>query len=289
MGTSHRGGALISEFFLTMTVLKAGIAIFMVIVLSVIAEVVSPRFAGMVSGFPLGAAINLFFIGIEVGPEFASESALYTAVGLIATQVFAYAYFRASEKTKDLSRLPAILIASLAGVCGYFSAASLLRLLPVGAELAVGLPAASILVFDALLKGPKDVRIENRVALRPRELLLRSGFAAGTILLVTSTAAMVGARWAGLFSAFPITMLPFVAIIHRTYGAAYAQAVLRSVPRGLSSLLVYSLAVWASYRTHGAYVGTGIAYGFATLWLLGMQLKTIHSTQGAGRMDEDRS
>lgn len=272
-----------------MTVLKAGIAIVMVIVLCVVAEVVSPRFAGMVSGFPLGAAINLFFIGVEISPEFAAESALYTAVGLVATQAFAYAYVRASARTEHLSRSAAVLVASLGGVSGYFAAAFLLRPLPVGPTVAVGLPIASILAFDFLFKGLKDVRIGERVGLNPRETLFRSVFAAGAILLITSTAAMAGARWAGLFSAFPITMLPFVAIIHRTYGATYAHAVLKSAPRGLSSLLVYSLAVSVVYRTHGVFVGTALAYGLATLWLFGMQLSASRSARGVGRVDPEKS
>ena len=33
-----------------------------------VAERVSPRVAGLLSGYPLGAAIALFFMGLEIGP-----------------------------------------------------------------------------------------------------------------------------------------------------------------------------------------------------------------------------
>ena len=95
----------------------------MVVLLSLLAEVVSPGFAGILSGYPLGAAISLFFMGFEISPEFASGSALYTSVGLVATQVFAYSYYRASRAATRLQRGLDILLASLAGIAGFFIAA----------------------------------------------------------------------------------------------------------------------------------------------------------------------
>ena len=260
-----------------MLLVKTGIAVSMVILLSVLAEVVSPRFAGIFSGYPLGAAITLFFIGIEASPEFAAKSALYTCLGLVATQVFAYTYFRTSVALRNPSRFLEIAAASFAGICGYFAAAALLRLMPASIVAAVLLPVFSILVFGYLFRGVKNVRIANRVSLKPEVLLFRAVFAAFAVILITSTARLVGPGWAGLFSAFPITMLPFVGIVHFTYGPECARAVLKNVPRGLISLLAYSIAVSLFYEPYGVYAGTAIAYGFATIFLIVAQLKSSPS------------
>ncbi|MHC1744288.1 MAG: hypothetical protein AB9873_14800 [Syntrophobacteraceae bacterium] len=268
-----------------MTVLKMGIAIMMVLFLSVLAEMVSPRFAGIFSGYPLGAAINLFFIGIEISPEFASESALYAALGLIATQVFAYGYLQLSVRLRRPNGIGPIVAASLTGIGGYFAAAAVLRLIPVNLVTAILFPTLSILAFNHLFRGLKNLRIQNRVGLKPQVLLFRSAFAAGAIILITSTARLAGPRWAGLFSAFPITMLPFVAIIHFSYGAEYASTVLKNVPRGLSSLVVYSVAVSVFYRTHGVYVGTAMAYGLATLCLVVMQWTSSRRSEAGSPED----
>lgn len=274
-------GQTINEILQWMTLLKMGIAILMVLFLSVLAEVASPRSAGIFSGYPLGAAINLFFIGVEISPDFASESALYTALGLIATQVFAYGYVQASMRLRSSNGIAATAAASLVGIAGYFSAAAVLRMTPVNLFTAILIPSLSIAAFNTLLKGLKNLKIQNRVGLSPRVLLFRSVFAAVAIILVTSTAKLAGPRWAGLFSAFPITMLPFVAIIHLTYGAEYACAVLKNVPKGLSALVVYSVAVTVFYKTHGVYVGTAIAYGLATLCLVAMQLHARRGIEAA--------
>ena len=51
-----------------------------VVLLSWVAEHVSPKVAGLLSGYPLGAAIALSFYGLEMSPEFASKSAVYTII-----------------------------------------------------------------------------------------------------------------------------------------------------------------------------------------------------------------
>ncbi|MGA7874257.1 MAG: hypothetical protein WCA08_01230 [Desulfoferrobacter sp.] len=261
------------DLFQMITLVKVLVSIAMVVLLSVMAEVVSPRFAGVLSGYPLGAAISLFFFGYELSPRFAAESALYTSVGLVATQTFAYFYYWISLRAAGLNKLPNILSASIAALCGYFLVAVVLRQLKINLALTIMLPALSIVLFVALFRKVQNVKIEQRVALNPQVLLLRSLAAAFFIVIITSTAKLVGQRWAGLFSAFPITMLPFVIIIHITYDPEHVYAILKNVPKGIGSLVVYSLAVHLLYPSCGIYLGTLFSYILATLYLLLLHLK----------------
>ena len=93
---------------------KIIVTVGMVLSLSAVAERVSPRVAGLLSGYPLGAAIALFFMGLEIGPDFAAQSAVYTLVGLVASQVFVYGYYRASAALQR-HVIPA---ATLTALCG---------------------------------------------------------------------------------------------------------------------------------------------------------------------------
>jgi len=243
----------------------------MVVSLSMMAEMVSPGFAGILSGYPLGAAITLFFIGLELNPSFAAESALYTALGLIATQTFAYGYYRISLITRGMPPAINLISSAAGGIAAYFTAAFLLRALPVNYLTALLFPAIFIFIFNYLFREVESVEINNKVSVDLKLLLIRSIFAASAILLITSTAKIAGPAWAGLFSAFPITMLPLAMIIHFTYDVKHVHAILKNVPRGLISLLVYSLAVYFFYPLYGIYIGTVIAYGFATLGLATIQ------------------
>ena len=129
-------------------------------------------------------------------------------------------------------------------------------------------PALSILASIPLFGKIENIRIDKRVRMSFKMLLLRSLFAATAVVLVISTAKMVGPIWAGLFSAYPNIMLPLVVIIHFTYDPEHAYVILKNVPRGLASVITYCLVVSLTYPVYGVYAGTAMAYGMATLYLL---------------------
>ncbi|HBD09205.1 MAG TPA: hypothetical protein DCZ69_13185 [Syntrophobacteraceae bacterium] len=261
----------LGELLQWMTLAKMAVAVCMVIGLSVLAEVLSPRVAGILSGYPLGAAITLFFIGIEINPEFAAQSAIYTLPGLVATQVFAYGYYLTSTLTADRSKSVGMLGGALGGLGAYFLATWGFRWITLDRWMAALFAAVSILLFDRLFRRVANVRIQKRVPFTGAVLLFRCLIAGGFVVAISSTAKWVGPRWAGLFAAFPITMLPFVLIIHHSYEVQHVHAILKNVPRGIGALLVYALAVSIFYPNRGIGWGTFIAYGFATAYLLALQ------------------
>jgi|SRR5680860_682423 len=71
---------------------KLVISIGIVLGLSLVAERVSARMAGMLAGYPLGTAIALYFIGLEISPAFATESAVHTLAGFSATLALSAGY-----------------------------------------------------------------------------------------------------------------------------------------------------------------------------------------------------
>jgi hypothetical protein len=164
-----------------------------------------------------------------------------------------------------------MICAALGGLAGFFLMSWMLRQVLFTRWPAVLFAAASIALFTALFRNVQNVRIQKRVPLTPTVLLFRSLIAGFFVVVITSTAKWVGPRWAGLFAAFPITMLPFVMIIHHTYQPEHAHAILKNIPRGLGSLLVYALSVTLFYPSQGVFLGTLIAYAFATVYMVLLQ------------------
>lgn len=245
-------------------VIKIAVTVTMVLALSLIAERVSPRAAGLLSGYPLGAAIALFFIGLEISPEFAAESAVYTLAGLAASQAFVYGYYVASRRAVGRG----LLASTAAGLAGYFAAAWLLRLVPFSRGLAVLAAVGSMVVFVRCFRGIRDVAIARSVRLTPAILLLRAAFAAGIIIAITAAAQAVGPAWAGLFSAFPTALLPLMLIVHMTYDKAHVHTIIKHFPLGIGSLITYGLSVSYLYPACGVGWGTLAAFGLATVYLL---------------------
>jgi hypothetical protein len=254
-----------------MPVIKVLVSVLFVVGLALIAERVGPRAAGILSGYPLGAAIALFFIGIEISPGFAARSAVYTAAGLVATLAFVTGYLQGLKRAAGRGRIAAIGISVLAGITLYGLTSRILSLLPLNLIGAVLIATAAIALAGYRFRTIADVRMVNSVRMGVGVTLARAAFAAFIILCVTTAAQVVGPSWAGLFSAFPSTMLPLLVIIHFTYQADHVRTIIKNVPRGLQSLLVYVIVVALAYPGIGVVWGTLAAYGAATAYLLAIR------------------
>jgi uncharacterized membrane protein (GlpM family) len=243
---------------------KIGVTVGIVLALSLAAERVSPRVAGVLAGYPLGAAIALFFIGLEISPDFAARSAVYTLAGLAASQVFVYCYFMVSSRIRSRS----IPVSSAAALAGYFAAAWLLHPISFSRAGAALTAAASMLLSAFLFRRVPNVAIARSVRFTPAVLLLRACLAAGIIVAITAAAGAVGPAWAGLFSAFPTALFPLLLIVHITYDKAHVHTIIKNFPPGLGSLIAYGLSVSYFYPAWGVGWGTPAAFGIATLYLL---------------------
>ena len=264
------------------TVIKVVVSILVVVLLSLIAEWAGPRIAGVVSGYPLGAAISLYFIGLENGPGFAAHSAIFTAAGLAATVAFVGGYLLGIRFTEGRRRLPSLALSILPGIAAYGLVAWVLSFIPINWVSALLIAITGMALAARVFRRIPDVKIQQRIRLSFSVTLLRAAFAALVILAITSAARVVGPRWAGLFSAFPITMLPLLAIIQFTYQPDHVRTIIKNVPCGLGSLLIYTMVVAASYSGLGIGWGTLLGYLAATFYLIMLEYGIRGRLQGEG-------
>ena len=250
------------------SIVKILVSIIVVVLLSLIAERAGPRVAGIVSGYPLGAAISLFFIGIEIDPAFAARSAIFTAAGLSATVAFVGGYLLGLKAAEGRHRLWALLLALLPALTTYALAVWVLSVLPINWVSAPLIAITSMVLASRVFHKIPVATIHEKAQLGAAGTLLRALFAALVILVITTAAQAVGPRWAGLFSAFPITMLPLLVIIQFSYQPGHVRTIIKNVPYGLGSLLVYALVVAATYTDLGVSWGTVLGYLAATRHLV---------------------
>lgn len=249
----------------SLIIAKIVVTVSAVLGLSLAAEHASPKAAGLLSGYPLGAAIILFFYGLEVGPGFAAESALYTLAGLIASQSFMYFYYKSSLYFKRLC----IPLSTLTSLSGFFLVVWLLHFINLGKSSALAAAVTSIAIFLYLFKDVKDVEISTRIRLTHGIILARVILAASIIVAVIAAGTLVGPKWAGLFSAFPSTSLPLMLIIHFTYDKEHVHTIVKNVPRGLGAVIMYIVTVSFAYPAYGIYAGTALSFLMATVYMLG--------------------
>ncbi|HLC78649.1 MAG TPA: hypothetical protein VJH92_05995 [Candidatus Nanoarchaeia archaeon] len=243
--------------------IKLIVSVVFILILSYLAEKISPKFAGIISGVPTGTAIIIFFYGLEQGTDFASKSSVFNLAGMLSMQVFLLLYLKFQFKDKKLD----ILLTSLIAILGYFITILILRQFHFTIFTALIIPIIFIPLFTFLFKKIENVKIQNKVKLSKSILLVRIIIAISIILLVTGIAKIVGPEWAGLFSSFPTTLFPLMLIIHLTYEKRHVNTIIKNVPKGQWAMVIYVLAVFFLYPLFGIYLGTLISYSLVIIYL----------------------
>lgn len=223
-----------------------------VIGLSLVAERVSPRIAGILAGAPLGTFFVYLFVGLDQGPQFVVASVPHAIAGFSATCAFVVAYTAASARLKRLSVIGSAAIA----VAAFLIVATLLVRVPFNIVSAIVVNLSACALSYWWLRSNMDARIEKPVRLTVRLLALRGGLAAVFVAGSVTVAQSFGTRWTGLATGFPMTMLPTLLILHTTYGVASTHALLRSVPLGMASIVIYILVAREAFLAWGVLLGT---------------------------------
>lgn len=244
---------------------KLVISVGIVLGLSLVAERVSARAAGLLAGYPLGTAIALFFIGLEISPAFATESAVHTLAGFSATLALSGGYLVGARRDGLLGMLSGTAL----GILAWLLTSLMLTSIDFNRATGTLTTLAAMVIFVRLYRRVPDVVVGARRGFSWPPLVLRSGLAAGIIFLITGLAHVLPPAWAGVMAAFPVTMYPLLVILHLTHGRAAVATVVKHYPAGLGSLLCYALCVSLTYDRLGLIVGTLLGFGVATLWLLG--------------------
>lgn len=243
---------------------KLLISVGVVLGLSMIAERVSTRVAGLLSGYPLGTAIALFFIGLEISPGFAADSAVHTLAGFSATLALGGGYLLCGRR----DGMRGVAAGTAGGMAAWLAVSSVLASIDFNRLGGTLTTLAAIVLFTWLYRHVPDTRAGARGGFSWPALIIRATLAAAIIFLITGLAHVLPPAWAGLLAAFPVTMYPFLVILHLTHGAAPVATVIKHYPAGLGSLLCYALCVSLTYPTLGLALGTLAGFTVATLWLL---------------------
>ncbi len=244
--------------------LKIVVSVLVVLLLSSIAERVSTRVAGVLSGYPLGTAITLFFIGVEQGPEFVSEAAFHTCLGFVATLALAGTYYFFCKNQSAGNVLLTCLVS--AGV--FLITAKMVSFFPATPWTAIIVPLTWILVASCVFSGTRNIKIRKRRKSTRNVILARALLAAMIVITVTGLAEVIGPAWSGLLSAFPVTVFPLLLILHYSYGPDPVKTLIKHYPFGLVSLVLYAFSVHWSYPLLGVYIGTIVSLLLATFYLV---------------------
>ena len=177
-----------------------------------------------------------------------------------------YIYYKTSRYFTRFS----VFISSVFSIFGYFFISYLLRFFNLTKPSIIALTLISLILFIFLFRSIENVKIDKKISLSNKVIFARAGLAALIVILITSAAKLVGVKWAGLFSAFPITLFPLILIVHISYDKEHVHTIIKNFPVGLGALIIYSLSVYKTYPIWGIYIGTAVSFIMSTAYLIGL-------------------
>lgn len=248
--------------------IKAISVVCIVLSLSAVAEKLSPKISGILSGLPVGSSITLIFFAIENGTSYVTEVALFNIHGLFAALAFCVGYYASTFYTGKLAVAMSLIISFIF----YLIIAFIMSYIP---PHIVFTPLIVIILMDIVaiyFAKKENFPIVKQDKVTISDLVFRSVLTIGIFLVVSSLPKYVSPSLAGIFSAFPSILLPLLLIIHFRHSNLQARTIIKNTPFGLSSVAIYSLVVYFTYEKLGILIGTVVAL-IASLVYMYFQIK----------------
>ncbi|MEO7743607.1 MAG: hypothetical protein ABIR98_11770 [Usitatibacter sp.] len=199
--------------------------------------------SGYLGGLPLiGGPITLF-LAIDLGPEFAARSALFTLAAVLGQAAHLTAFAYVGQRTGWAAALAS-------GWAAFFLVSYLVTLLPLTPLLALGLAVAGLVAAWRWLPAIRADAAPPSIP--PVELRLRLAAAFVLAALILWAAPAFGAVVSGVLLSMPVTgsiMPPFTLAF---YGAGSLARLLRGFVVGLSGFTTFFFVVASTAASWGA-------------------------------------
>ena len=236
----------------------------LVLTLSFVAEKLSPKISGILSGLPLGSSITLIFFAIENGVDYVTKVALYNIHGLFAALAFSIGYYISTFYKGKFEIFLSLLISFIS----YLVIAFILAYVPPHVFFTPFIVIVLMLIATIYFAKKENFSIDKKIKTSVSDILFRSILTISIFLVVSSLPKYVPSNIAGIFSSFPTVLLPLMLIIHFRHSNLQARTIIKNTPFGLSSVVIYSLIVYFSYSKIGILYGTILALFCSVLYVL---------------------
>jgi uncharacterized membrane protein (GlpM family) len=223
-----------------------------------------PRVAGWLAGFPIVAGPILVFLAMDHGADFTAAAALGAYFGLVPWLAFTACYAWCSNSWHWL-------LSALASLSAWAVAAGAVLWLQGGPHWLEILPfllLVAAIVFYPRGK-PSDEEREHVWWGLPARMLA----GAGLTLLITQFAGMMGTRWSGVFTTFPVMGSIIAISTHVQYGHHAVRETVAGMATGLPSVAIFCFALYALLGRVEMWTAFGLALAascamHALTWLL---------------------
>ena len=247
-----------------MLILKLTIVPLALLIFGIVERLHGPRIAGWLAGFPIVGGPLLAFVTLEQGAGFGSAAALGAYFGLVPWLAFTATYAWCSRFWRWWG-------CTIAGFAVWTALAIVAVAMQGGPHWLQILPFA-ILVCAVCFYPRGEPSDEEREHIW-WGLPARALAGAALTVVITQFAAMMGTRWSGIFTTFPVMGSIIAISSHVQYGRHAVQEAVAGMTIGLASVGSFCFAVYLLLQMTGIWTAFGLALVISTsahalTWLL---------------------
>ncbi len=238
-----------------------------ILLLSLAGRKWGPAVSGTLAGLPVIVAPILLFLGIDQGLDFAMRSTNGALSGASSLAIFCFVYAWSSTCFGVARSL--VLSISTFALCTYVFWA-----FPCPTLLTFAFNIILIIVLIKLLPNESTAKASYNI---PRhEIICRMIAAALLVIVLTSSATVLGPRLSGLLPPFPIAGTVLAGFTHTYYGHGATLKLLRGFILGLIAMSVFAYSLLTVTPLFGFVLSFGLSI---ILSLIVGATITIHSTK----------
>ena len=221
-----------------------------------------PSISGWLVGLPFTSGPVSLFLAFEQGTAFAAAAAAGSIAGVAASAVFAVAYAAMAQRY----RWPASLAV---GSVAFAIAVTALHAMPLESGLPFPLLALYAGGVTAAIAGIRLIPPPSALAeapVPPRwDLPVRMAVATALVVIITSSAPLLGPQLSGLLTTYPIYAGVLAVFAHSQRGGAAATQVVRGLCYGILAFATFFLAIGALVDRAGVLPAFAVAVTGAVL------------------------
>lgn len=239
--------------------------------LTIIAERLPQRAAGVVLSIPSTIVLGLFFIALTTSPSVVTTIAPSMPISMGATIIFCIIYVYLANNI-PLSRITSMVVSTLGAIFIW-----LLFAIPIVhfkvSHFLFSLPAFVLLaaIGHYLLYTKPKIKTEPiRIIYTLHQKIIRA-IAGGLIIgLIVFMAKFLGPFWGGVFSTFPAVYLSTLLIIHYYHDKKFLFHITKTIPVSSFGFIIYLLVVQYTYPRIGIIIGTIYALIISLIYLISL-------------------
>lgn len=236
--------------------------------LSLLAERVPPRVAGIILNLPSTVAVSFFFMAIALSPKSVANALPVVPLGLSCGLVFVLVYLLVA-RISLAKHVSMFLSATVATVVWLLCSLLIIQIQSPNIIFSLFIFIMTALVVQAyFFAQPCAHGVGIRVTYSAMEKLVRSLIAGTLIAIVVLLTKLAGPIGGSVMSTYPAATLSVLLILHRHYPSKELTRFCRVAPVGFTTIVAYAMLCTVLFPLYGAWLGTLFAYFGALLYTL---------------------